>query len=156
MGEAGWTLHPTETVVVEPKLYEIHYNVNNLWNSAPDGYRVPNGQGGTLDYTQGQYLRNGATEDTQGAELKTTWTAWAGHQLLAGATAERQRLYGVVNTVNVPGSGPGDMVDAGPLLTSTRNGTCARPTSRTSGPWPPRWRSPPACGWTTTTMPAPR
>ena len=33
IGEAGWTLHPTDSLVVEPKVYGFRYHVNNLWGS---------------------------------------------------------------------------------------------------------------------------
>lgn len=123
MGEAGWTLRPTDNLVLEPKVYERRYTADNLWNSAPPGYQAPDRQGGTVDYSQGLYNRNGATEDAQGAEFKATWTPRASHQVLLGATVERERLYGLVNTVNVPGAGPGDMIGAGPILSMipTRN-----------------------------------
>ncbi|MDR3669602.1 MAG: TonB-dependent receptor [Holophaga sp.] len=117
MGEAGWTLHPTETLALQPKLYLLRYHANNLWNTAPDGYRVPGAQGGTVDYTQGQYVRNIATQDVQGTELKATWTPGARHTVLAGASAERERLYGMEDTANLPGSSSDTMVPAPPIMT---------------------------------------
>jgi iron complex outermembrane receptor protein len=111
IGEAGWTLHPTGSLVLEPKVYALRYDVDNLWNSAPDGYRIPNG-GGTIDYTQGLYDRNAATQDVRGGEVKATWNPAASHQVLLGATAERQRLFSLTDTANVPGFGPEDMLPA--------------------------------------------
>ena len=114
MGEAGWTLHPQETLVLEPKLYLMRYHANNLWNTAPDGYRVDAAQGGTVDYTQGQYLRDIATQDVLGTELKGTWTPSASHTVLVGASFERQRLYGLEDSINVPGFGADTMTATPP------------------------------------------
>lgn len=116
-GEFGWRFKPSETWLLEPKLYLLHYKADNLWNGAPEGYRaIIDNQGTTALYTQGRYDRQGGTQDTKGAELKATWSPKGEHQIVFGGSFEQQRLYRVVNDTNVPGYGPERMVHAGDII----------------------------------------
>ncbi len=101
---------------LESRAYWRHYVADNLWNSLPAGYRVPDDSGGYITYTEGQFDRQGATQQTVGGELKSTWRAGARHTVIAGLSHERQSLYDIVNQTNVPGFGPERMVDAGPII----------------------------------------
>ena len=107
-GEVGWTLRPTENLLIEPKIYELRYKADNLWNLYPDGFPPT--------YSKGLYTRNGATQDILGSEIRATWTLPREHKVVLGVSAERERLYALVNTLNVPGFGPENMFDAGPIV----------------------------------------
>lgn len=115
-GNAGYRWQPNPSWEIVPRVYALHYKADNLWNSFPNGYRIPDGQGGTVTYSQGRYDRNGATQLTTGGDLRATWTASTEHTVVVGASREQQKLYANVNQENVPGFGPERMVDAAPLL----------------------------------------
>ncbi|WP_285575275.1 TonB-dependent receptor plug domain-containing protein [Geothrix limicola] len=109
-GTLSYTLRPAEDWVIEPRLYALHYIADNRWNDAPNGYRMPDGQGGTVDYTQGSYEINRATQQTRGAEVKATWSPAGPHRVILGGSLEEQKLYALTNFANVPGFGLDRMV----------------------------------------------
>ena len=119
-GEFGAKLRPTENLLLESKAYFLHYKCDNLWNTAPNGYRSyvnpADPSQGTIDYTQGRYDRQGGTQTTRGAEVKATWSSLPLQKVVLGASYEEESLYRVVNDTNVPGFGPERMVDAGAIL----------------------------------------
>jgi len=110
----GWQLG--DSARLEARLHGRHYVADNLWNSMPPGYRVPDGDGGFITYTRGQFDRQGATQQTFGGELKSTWTLGSRHTVIGGLSYEEQSLYDIVNQTNVPGFGPERMVDAAPII----------------------------------------
>jgi iron complex outermembrane receptor protein len=113
-GTLGTTLRPGANWVIEPKLYALRYKADNLWNDAPDGFRLQTA-GGPVDYAKGSYQINRATQATRGAEVKTTWNSPYGHKVILGGSFEEVRLYQIENFVNVPGEGPEAMVPTPPI-----------------------------------------
>ncbi|HEX5756885.1 MAG TPA: TonB-dependent receptor [Arenimonas sp.] len=114
--ELAYSWQLTERWTLQPRLHWRRYIADNLWNSFPEGYRIPDSGGGDITYIHGQFDRQGATQQTRGIELKSTAAPRPGHTLVAGVAYEDQLLYDVVNQTNVPGYGPERMVDAGPIL----------------------------------------
>lgn len=114
-GTLGFLGRPSENWTLEPRIYALHYKADNLWNSYPEGTILDIG-GTPANYTLGRYDRQGGTQDTLGAEIKSTWAASWQHKVLAGLSVEESKLRKVVNETNVPGSGPEQMVDAGPIM----------------------------------------
>lgn len=101
---------------LEARLHGRRYLADNLWNSMPPGYRVPTAEGGLIEYSRGQYDRQGGTQRTLGAELRSTTTIGSRHTVIAGLAIERQSLYDLVNLTNLPGAGPESMIDAGAII----------------------------------------
>lgn len=115
-GTIGTVFRPGGDWVIEPKAYALHYRADNLWNDAPEGYRVPVGSGGTLTYTRGHYQLNQATQSTRGIEIKGTWSPDLPHRMVVGVSAEEEKLYRVRNFENVPGFGPENMFESPPIM----------------------------------------
>ncbi len=119
-GTLATTFRPAEDWVIEPKIYGLRYRADNRWNDAPDGFRLrldqPSGPPVILDYTQGSYQINRATQATLGAEVKVTWAPSLAHKVMLGSSVEEAKLYQIVNYANVPGSGLDNLVETPPIM----------------------------------------
>ncbi|MBI3129940.1 MAG: TonB-dependent receptor [Acidobacteria bacterium] len=119
-GTLATTFRPSEDWIIEPKIYALRYTADNLWNDAPEGFRLrldqPSGPPVILDYTEGSYQLNRATQATRGAEVKATWNASPTQKVMLGSSVEEEKLYRIENFANVPGLGPDDMVESPPIM----------------------------------------
>lgn len=117
-GNAGYKWHPHPDWELVPRVYALQYKADNLWNTFPPGYRTPDGQGGTITYTQGRYDRNGATQLTSGGDLRATWNPGFArrHTVVMGLSREQEKIYDHINQINSPGTGPEGLQSFPPIL----------------------------------------
>lgn len=107
-----------ERLLLEGSLYDTFYQPNNLWNTHPSGYRMVTQDGTVTEYPQGKYQKDGASQNTTGADARLTWNVHTRHCLVLGASLENIRLFQLVSEGNEfnPLLGPENLANIPPIM----------------------------------------
>jgi iron complex outermembrane receptor protein len=101
-GMLGYKFKIDEKIEIEPRLYTIVYEVDNLWQIYPPGYRETLSG---LIYPHGQFELVSITEKTFGLDFKCTYKISFKNTLVIGASYENITFTndGVYNNTGRPG-----------------------------------------------------